>query len=175
MGFCLFNSVVVGAQHALQQPNINRVAILDFDVHHCNGTVDLCLPNPDILVCSTFQHPWYPGRYVDVDADHIKNSPLAAGSGSEAFRRAVETDWLPALDQHKPDIILISAGFDAHEQDPLGGLLLQNEDYYWVTKTILDAANTHCGGRVVSALEGGYDLNALADSTEAHLSALLSA
>ncbi len=172
MGFCLYNNVAIGAMHALQQSGINRVAIVDFDVHHGNGTVDIFKDIPEVMVCSTFQHPYYPGRLHDVQRDNIINCPLSAGSGSQAFRQQLEDVWLPALQQHKPDIIFISAGFDAHEEDPLADLNLREEDYYWATKLIMDVANSYSQGRIVSILEGGYNPVALAFSVQSHLEAL---
>ncbi|WP_271271798.1 histone deacetylase family protein [Aliamphritea hakodatensis] len=172
MGFCLYNNVAIGAMHALQKPEINRVAILDFDVHHGNGTVDIFKDTPEVMVCSTFQHPYYPGRLHDVQRENIVNCPLAAGSGSLAFRQQLEDVWLPALQKHKPDMIFISAGFDAHEEDPLADLNLREEDYYWATQLIMDVARTYSQSRVVSILEGGYNPVALAFSVQSHLEAL---
>lgn len=172
MGFCLFNSVAIAADLALAREDIERVAILDFDVHHGNGTVDIFRDRPEVLVCSTFQFPHYPGRGHDVLRPNLVHSPLPAGTTGSGFRRAVEGDWRPALRQHQPDLILISAGFDAHEADPLGDLLLSEDDFDWVTRFIVDAAEQSAQGRVVSALEGGYDLAALAASVGAHLRAL---
>ena len=169
MGFCLYNSVAVGAEVALTRPEVSRVAVLDFDVHHGNGTVEIFQDRPEVLVCSSFQHPYYPHRYHDLDRPHIVNTPLPAGTGSKAFRAALEADWLPALAAHQPDLIMVSAGFDAHRDDPLAGLNLADEDYGWVAGLILGAAGDHCQGRVVSALEGGYDLAALARSVHAYL------
>ena len=123
-------------------------------------------------MCSSFQYPFYPGRYDDVSADHIVLTPLAAGTGSAGFRQAIERDWLPAIERHRPDLILVSAGFDAHREDPLGGLSLVDDDYLWVTQLLADAADRHCQGKLVSGLEGGYHLDALARSTVAHLDAL---
>jgi len=169
MGFCFFNHVAVGAAAALETPGIDRVAVLDFDVHHGNGTVEMFQDRPEVLVCSSFQHPFYPHRYHDVKRDHIVNTPLPAGTGSEAFRAAIERDWTPAIEKHRPQLIFISAGFDAHRDDPLGGLQLDEEDFAWVTRWIVSAAEKHAKGRVVSTLEGGYDLDALARSVEVHL------
>lgn len=171
MGFCLFNNIALAAERALSL-GAERIAIFDFDVHHGNGTVEIFLERPEVMVCSSFQYPFYPGRYDEVSADHIVLTPLAAGSGSDVFRQAIERDWLPAIQRHQPDLILVSAGFDAHRQDPLGGLALEDEDYLWVSQLLVDAANRHCGGKLVSGLEGGYDLDALARSTVAHLKAL---
>jgi acetoin utilization deacetylase AcuC-like enzyme len=173
MGFCFYNNVALGAHVALAEDLVGRVAILDFDVHHGNGTIDIFKDRPEVLVCSSFQHPFYPNRLFDIERPNIVNTPLQAGTDGTGFRRAVERDWLPAVDAHKPELIFVSAGFDAHMADPLGGLLLDEEDFRWVTTLIVDAAKRHTGGRVVSTLEGGYDLNALAHSVEAHLRALL--
>jgi acetoin utilization deacetylase AcuC-like enzyme len=172
MGFCFYNNVAVGAAAALEHPEIERLAILDFDVHHGNGTVDIFMDRPEVLVCSSFQHPFYPDRHVDVDRPNIVNTPLPAGCGSAGFRAAISRDWLPALQRHKPQMILVSAGFDAHRLDPLGGLDLIEDDYRWVTARIVEAANEFSLGRVVSTLEGGYDLDALARSVAAHLEVL---
>lgn len=172
MGFCFYNSVAVGADLALRRPDIHRVAVLDFDVHHGNGTVEIFQDRPEVLVCSAFQHPFYPYRFHDVDRLNIVNTPLPGGTGSADWRAALEQDWLPALETHRPDLILVSAGFDAHRDDPLGGLALTEADYTWVTGLIVDAARQFAAGRVVSALEGGYDLNALARSVHAHVTVL---
>ena len=172
MGFCLFNNVAAGALEALAG-GIGRVAILDFDVHHGNGTVDIFKDRPEVLVCSTFQHPHYPNRLFDVDRPNIVNTPLPAGTNGNAFRAAVERDWLPAIDTHEPELVLVSAGFDAHAADPLGGLELLEADFTWVTQLIRSMANDHAEGRIVSTLEGGYNLAALARSVEAHISALM--
>jgi len=169
MGFCLFNNVAIAAETALANPGIERVAIVDFDVHHCNGTVDIFKDRPEVLVCSSFQENFYPHRYLDFSNDHIRNTPLPRGATGNEFRRAIEEVWLPAIEAHKPDLLLISAGFDAHRDDPLGELSLVEDDYTWVTKQLLAAADQHCQGRVVSTLEGGYDLDALASSVEAHV------
>ena len=173
MGFCLYNSIAVAARAALKYPGIERVAVFDFDVHHGNGTVDIFKDQPEVLVCSSFQHPYYPNRYFDIERNNIVNTPLAAGTGSSAFRHAIEADWLPAARRHESDLILVSAGFDAHRDDPLAGLLLTEDDFAWVTDLLLWIAADHAGGRLVSALEGGYDLNALAASVNAHVTRLL--
>jgi acetoin utilization deacetylase AcuC-like enzyme len=172
MGFCIYNNVALGAATALADATIRNVAILDFDVHHGNGTVDIFKDDPRVLVCSSFQHPFYPHRYTDIERHHVVNTPLRAGTGSADFRAAIERDWLPALDRHAPDLILVSAGFDAHRADPLAGLELEDDDFRWITRLIVDAANRHARGRVVSTLEGGYDLAALARSVAAHLEVL---
>ncbi|WP_207062392.1 histone deacetylase family protein [Motiliproteus sp. SC1-56] len=173
MGFCFYNNVAIGALHALAQPGIERVAVLDFDVHHGNGTVDIFKDRPEVLVCSTFQHPFYPERYSTLERPNIVNCPLPANSDGTAFRHAVESRWLPALQAHKPDMIFISAGFDAHWEDPMADLKLNEEDYRWVTQLILDTARIYSGNRVVSVLEGGYNPSSLAYSAQAHLEALL--
>ncbi|MBR9867527.1 MAG: histone deacetylase family protein [Oceanospirillales bacterium] len=172
MGFCFFNNVAIGAMHALQQPSVNRVAIVDFDVHHCNGTVDIFKDKPEVLVCSTFQHPYYPERYTDIQRDNIINCPIEAHTRASVFREQLEKHWLPAIQKHKPDIIFISAGFDAHHEDPMADLNLTEEDYRWATQLLTDAARTTCGGRIVSVLEGGYNPVALAFSVQAHLEVL---
>ncbi len=172
MGFCLFNNIALAAERALAR-GAERVAIFDFDVHHGNGTVEIFLERPEVMVCSSFQYPFYPGRFDEVHEDHIVLTPLAAGTAGAAFRAAIERDWLPAIERHSPDLILVSAGFDAHREDPLGGLLLEDDDYRWVSQLLVDAAEQQCNGRLVSALEGGYHLEALARSTVAHLDALV--
>lgn len=172
MGFCLFNSVAIGALHALADAKIERVAILDFDVHHGNGTVDICKDNPAVLVCSSFQHPHYPNRLHNIERPNIVNTPLPAGTDGEHFRRKIEQDWLPALQQHQPQLILVSAGFDAHRADPLADLNLLEDDYAWITQLIVNEAQRMSGGKVLSTLEGGYDLNALVGSVAAHLTHL---
>ena len=169
MGFCLFNSIAIGALRALDDDRIQRVAILDFDVHHGNGTVDIFKDNPDVLVCSSFQHPHYPNRMFDIQRNNIINTPLPAGADGEVFRKLVEDNWLSALERHQPDLIMISAGFDAHQRDPLANINLVEDDFAWVTALIVDAAERFCGGRILSTLEGGYDLDALCSSVEAHL------
>lgn len=172
MGFCFFNNVAIGACHALLQEGIERVAVLDFDVHHCNGTVDIFKDRPEVLVCSTFQHPYYPERYTTIERPNIVNCPIPAYSENTVFREAIEKHWIPALEAHKPDVIFISAGFDAHKEDPMADLNLDEEDYRWVTQQIMQVANNHSKGRIVSVLEGGYNPVALAFSVQAHLEVL---
>ena len=171
MGFCLFNSVAIGADRALDE--LKRVAVLDFDVHHGNGTVEMFAERPEVLVCSSFQFPYYPGIRQDVNRPNIVNTPLPAATGSSAFRAAIERDWLPAIESHRPELILVSAGFDAHAADPLAELQLQDDDYRWITEFIVNAANQFAAGRIVSALEGGYDLDALSRSAAIHLRGML--
>lgn len=171
MGFCIFNNIALAAERALAL-GAKRIAIFDFDVHHGNGTVEIFRDRPEVMVCSSFQYPFYPGRFDDVQAKNIVLTPLAAGTGSDGFRHSIERDWLPAMERHQPDLILVSAGFDAHREDPLGDLLLEDEDYRWVTQLLLDGARRYCDGKLVSALEGGYHLEALTRSTLAHLQVL---
>lgn len=173
MGFCLFNNVAVAAAYALEVHGLQRVAILDFDVHHGNGTENIFLADPRVLYCSTFQHPFYPGTQPPTTAEHIVYSPLPASSGTTEFRHAIEADWLPALERFKPQLVLVSAGFDAHAEDPLGGLFLDESDFSWVTQQICEIAGCYAQGWVVSMLEGGYNLSVLARSVAAHISALL--
>ncbi len=172
MGFCFYNNVAVGAVTALADPRIERVAIVDFDVHQGNGTIDIFKDVPEVLVCSSFQAPFYPDRHMNVDRPNIVNTRLGAGCDGDSFRAAVEGDWLPALEAHRPQLILVSAGFDAHRLDPLAELNLDENDYRWVTRMVVEAANATADGRVVSTLEGGYDLDALARSVGAHLEVL---
>jgi acetoin utilization deacetylase AcuC-like enzyme len=171
MGFCIYNSIALAAERALSL-GAERIAILDFDVHHGNGTTEIFQNRPEVMVCSSFQYPFYPGRYDDIDRKHIVLTPLAAGTASAAFKTAIERDWLPALQSHQPDIILVSAGFDDHREDPLGSLMLEDEDYLWLTQLIANSAEQLCNGKIVSMLEGGYHLDALARSVKLHLSAL---
>ena len=173
MGFCVYGNVALAALEALAHPGIERVAILDFDVHHGNGTVDICRGRPEVLVCSSFQHPFYPGRLHDLVQPNIVNTPLPEGSDGSAFRRAIDATWAEAIARHRPQFVFVSAGFDAHRDDPLGGLALDESDFTWITRRICDWADSWAGGRIVSMLEGGYDLQALARSTVAHVDVLL--
>jgi acetoin utilization deacetylase AcuC-like enzyme len=173
MGFCVFNSVAVGAAHALAVHGISRVAIVDFDVHHGNGTEEMFSDDPRVLMVSTFQYPLYPYSGVDNPAPNMVNIPLSSGNGGAEFRDAVRKHWLPALEDHKPELILISAGFDAHREDPLAGLAFVEDDYAWVTRELVDVADRHAKGRIVSTLEGGYALSALGRSVVAHLRELV--
>jgi acetoin utilization deacetylase AcuC-like enzyme len=173
MGFCIFNNVAVGAAHALQAHQLERVAILDFDVHHGNGTEDMFRDDTQVLFCSTFQHPFYPYSGTEVDSENIVNVPLSAGADGQAFRTAVESHWLPRLEAFRPELILISAGFDAHVEDDMAGICLVEKDYAWVTTEIKKIADKYAKGRIVSTLEGGYALSALGRSVVAHINALL--
>lgn len=172
MGFCIFNNVAVGAAHALEKHGLKRVAIADFDVHHGNGTENIFHKNPKVMLCSTFQHPFYPGVGADSGNDHIINVPLPAGTGSEAFRAAFTQHCLSALEKYKPEFLLISAGFDAHREDQLAMLNLTEADYTWVTTELKKIAEKHAQKRIVSVLEGGYALNALGRSVAAHIKVL---
>ena len=173
MGFCIFNNVAVAAAHAMAQHGLERVAVVDFDVHHGNGTEDIFRREPRVLFCSTFQHPFYPFSGTEKVAGHIVNLPLEAGSGGEQFRSAVQQQWLPELHAFRPELLLISAGFDAHAEDEMGNLRLREPDYAWVTEQLRAVADEHGGGRIVSLLEGGYALSALGRSVAVHLDALL--
>jgi acetoin utilization deacetylase AcuC-like enzyme len=173
MGFCIFNTVAVAAAHALAVHGVSRVAIVDFDVHHGNGTEEIFEDDPRVLMVSTFQYPLYPYSGVDNPAPNMVNIPLSAGDGGAEFRDAVRNHWLPALDDHEPELILVSAGFDAHRDDPLAGLAFVESDYAWVTRELMNAAKRHAKGRIVSTLEGGYALAALGRSASAHVRELV--
>ncbi|MEM7441531.1 MAG: histone deacetylase family protein [Pseudomonadota bacterium] len=175
MGFCLFGNVVIGARHALAN-GVSRVAIVDFDVHHGNGTQDLVWNDPAIFFASTHQMPLYPGSGAPGERGahgNVLNIPFEPGATGVELHKAMERDILPALEAHKPEMLFISAGFDAHERDPLANLNWTDDDFGKVTRTLLDFADTHCGGRVVSTLEGGYDLQGLAGGVTAHVTALM--
>ncbi len=173
MGFCLFNNIAMAAEYALQDDRINRVAIVDFDVHHCNGTVDIFKDRPEVMICSSFQDHYYPNRYLDYTNEHIINLPMVPGTTGDRWRTRVEAEWLPKLEDHQPDLLLISAGFDAHIDDPLAQIEFVEDDYAWVTGQLIDLAERSCEGRLMSTLEGGYDLEALARCVESHLKVLL--
>ncbi len=173
MGFCLFNNVAVGAAHALAAHDLERVAIVDFDVHHGNGTEDIFSGEPRVLMVSTFQHPLYPYSGTQPHAANMVNIPLAEGDGSDEFRAAIRERWLPAFASFRPELILVSAGFDAHREDPLAGLRLTDDDYAWVTRELLTLAERHARGRLVSTLEGGYALSALGRCAALHLRELV--
>jgi len=172
MGFCIFNNVAVAARHAVHAHGIERVAIIDFDVHHGNGTEDVFEGDPNVLMASTFQHPFYPYSGTDSPASNMVNIPLAAGAGSRQFREAVTRHWIPALDTFKPELVIFSAGFDAHAEDPLAMLELEDADYAWVTQQVKEVAERHAEGRIVSMLEGGYALGALGRSVVQHVRVL---
>lgn len=176
MGFCLFNSIAVGAAHALAIHRLERVAIIDFDVHHGNGTQDIFWNEPRVQYISSHQAPLYPGTGAPNEhgaSNNIINVALPAYTGSPAWRRLYELKLLPALDAFRPQLLLVSAGFDAHRLDPLAQLELDAEDFAWLTRRLVEIANRHAGGRLVSTLEGGYSLKALAECSVAHVSALI--
>ena len=169
MGFCLFNNVAVAAAHALERYGLKRVAIVDFDVHHGNGTEEIFRDDPRVLMVSTFQHPFYPYSGIDGRSERMVNIPLAAYSSGREFRAAVEQYWLPALAAFKSEMLFVSAGFDAHREDDMAMLELVEADYAWVTTRIKAVADSFAGGRIVSVLEGGYELHALGRSVMTHL------
>jgi len=172
MGFCIFNNVAIAARHAIHAHGVERVAIVDFDVHHGNGTEDIFTGDPHVLMASTFQHPFYPYSGTEPGADNMVNVPLPAGAGSKAFREAVTRYWLPVLEEFAPQLVLFSAGFDAHVEDDMAMLAFQDADYAWVTEEVKQATDRHTHGKIVSMLEGGYDLSALGRSAVQHLRVL---
>jgi acetoin utilization deacetylase AcuC-like enzyme len=172
MGFCIFNNVAVAAAHALEAHGLERVAVIDFDVHHGNGTEDIFEGDPRVLMASTFQHPFYPYSGTEDPAANMFNVPLAAGSGGRELREAVSRVWLPALNDFRPQLILFSAGFDAHAEDEMAMLHFVDSDYAWVTQQVKQVAERYGEGRIVSVLEGGYALPALGRSAVEHLRVL---
>ena len=176
MGFCFFNNVVVAARHARSTYGAERVAIMDFDVHHGNGTQHIFWDDPNVMYASTHQMPHYPGTgSIGERGEHnqIVNAPLRAGDAGDRFREAIEVAILPRIFDFAPDLIIISAGFDAHRRDPLGNINLVEADFVWVTRKLMEIAQKRCGSRIVSVLEGGYDLEALARSVAAHVMTLM--
>lgn len=174
-GFCFFNNVVVGIRHALDEHGLERVALIDFDVHHGNGSEDILYDDPRVLMCSTFEKGIYPFCGEIPRGPNMINVGLSSRSGSEAFRSAVEDIWLPALDAFKPQMLFVSAGFDGHREDDMGNLGLVEADYEWVTRHIVQVAQRYAGGRIVSCLEGGYVMSPLARSVAAHVKVLIGA
>ncbi|KQZ94065.1 acetoin utilization protein [Mesorhizobium sp. Root157] len=175
MGFCLFNNAAIAARHAQNKHGAERVAIVDWDVHHGNGTQDIFWDDPSVLYCSTHQMPLYPGTGAknETGAGNIVNAPLSPQTGSDTFQEAFETRILPALDEFRPDLIIISAGFDAHHRDPLAEINLVEDDFDWATGQLMDRAGRYSSNRLVSLLEGGYDLQGLAFSVAAHVARLM--
>ncbi len=176
-GFCIFNNVAIAANYARKTHAAERVAVVDFDVHHGNGTQDIFWSDKDLYYGSTHQMPLFPGTGAlnETGVDNIWNAPLSSGDGSEKFREAMQNRVLPSLKAFSPDLIIISAGFDAHRSDPLAGINLEEQDFSWITTELLDIAEKQCDGRVVSILEGGYDLNSLARSVGVHVQQLINA
>ena len=171
-GFCIFNHVAVGVAHAMAQYNIKRVAIIDFDVHHGDGTEDIFKDNPNVMLCSTFQHPFYPHRGANTRSKNMINVPMKAHANGEDFKQVFETEFKPALEAFKPEIVFISAGFDAHINDPLADLALKNTDYAWMTEFIIAIVKKYAKSRIISSLEGGYHLPSLALSAWTHIDTL---
>ncbi|WP_133127381.1 histone deacetylase family protein [Legionella nagasakiensis] len=169
MGFCFFNNIAVGAAYALAHYELKRIAIIDFDVHHANGTEDIFRGNKHILLCSSFQHPFYPYPELSTKQDNMLPVPLPAGTGSKEFRHQVQEQWLEKIHTFKPDMIFISAGFDGHREDIMANLQLDDEDYGWITKKIKQIADKHCPGRLISVLEGGYALSILGQTVLQHI------
>ncbi|MDD5587309.1 MAG: histone deacetylase family protein [Alphaproteobacteria bacterium] len=175
-GFCIFNNIAIGAEHAFQAHGLKRAAILDIDVHHGNGTQAWAENQPNVLFCSSHQWPLWPGSGAASDRGplgNIVNIPLAPGTGGAGFREAMQTRVLPAFDAFKPELVMMSVGFDAHRGDPLADMRLDEDDYYWITAETCRLAKKHCAGRVISTLEGGYNVTALAASAGAHVKALM--
>ena len=178
MGFCFFNNAAIAARHARAKHGAERVAIVDFDVHHGNGSQEIFWNDPAVMYCSTHQMPLYPGTGAKTETgarNTVVNAPLSSGDNGTQFREAVESRILPRLNDFRPDLVIISAGFDAHTRDPLANINLVETDFAWVTQKLMDVADRHASGRIVSVLEGGYDLQGLALSTAAHVTELMKA
>lgn len=171
MGFCVFNNVAIATRYAIEKYDLDRVAVIDFDVHHGNGTEAAFINDPHVLMCSFFQHPFYPYSGLE-GGDNMVNVPLPASTNGKMVRDMISKTWIPRLDEFKPQLIIISAGFDAHREDDLGQMGLVEDDYVWMTKQLMEVANRYCDGKIVSCLEGGYNLSALGRSVAAHLKTL---
>jgi acetoin utilization deacetylase AcuC-like enzyme len=171
MGFCVFNNVAIATRYAIETYGLDRVAVIDFDVHHGNGTEAAFMNDPHVLMCSFFQHPFYPYSGLD-GGDNMVNVPLPASTNGKVVREMISQTWIPRLHEFKPQLIIISAGFDAHREDDLGQMGLVEDDYVWMTKQLMEIANQYCEGKIVSCLEGGYNLSALGRSVAAHLKTL---
>lgn len=172
MGFCLFDNIAIAAKHALEVRGLERVAIVDFDVHHGNGTEEAFVDDPRVLMVSFFQHPFYPYTEVPEAVPNMVNLPVPAYTKGDEVRRLIAEKWLPALHAHRPQMVFISAGFDAHREDDIGQMGLVEDDYAWITEQVMEVAKLHAQGRIVSCLEGGYNLSALGRSVVAHLKVL---
>ena len=173
MGFCFFNNVAVGTRHAINQYGLERVAIVDFDVHHGNGTENIFQSDPKVFYGSSYQHPFYPYSDPGESHDNILHMPLAAGAGSNEFKSIIREQLMPALEVFQPQLIMISAGFDADKEDPMGHLRLSESDFSWITDILMDLAERHCEGRIVSVLEGGYNTDALGRAVFCHIRSLM--
>ncbi|MDN5843558.1 MAG: histone deacetylase family protein [Alcaligenaceae bacterium] len=172
MGFCFFNNIAVTAAYAFERYGLSRVAIVDFDVHHGNGTEEAFAHDERILMCSVYQHPFFPDLHAPDPGPGMVNIPMAAYTDGQAYRQVVAEHWLPALRAFRPELVLVSAGFDGHREDDMGQFKLVESDYQWITQQLVDIANEHAGGRIISLLEGGYNLSALGRSAVAHIRAL---
>ena len=174
MGFCFFNNLAIAARYAIEKFKLKRIAVIDFDVHHGNGTEDIFKNDPHIVMCSFFQYPLYPNSGIANVAPNMFNTPVPAFTKSDVIRNIVQNKWLPVLEDFKPEMVLISAGFDAHREDEMGQMDLVEKDYEWITKQLMEVAKRHSQGRIISFLEGGYSLSALGRSVTAHIKALAS-
>ena len=173
LGFCIYNNIAVGAAHALEKYDLKKVAIVDFDVHQGNGTEDIFIGNNKVLYCSIFQHPFFPYTPLPENSERVVSIPLEATARSAEFRSAVSDHWLPALEQFQPEMIFISAGFDAHRDDDMSYVSLTDADFKWVTEQMVQMAERYASGRIVSVLEGGYELHSLARCVETHMRVLM--